>query len=81
MMLHPVVVVCVHRVVLSLSHSRSRGRLEKISHLLEKQEKVREKQTHKTNARSSPVNVQDCLPEVYRHHGTSFFFCCLESRK
>jgi len=84
-MLHPVVVVCVHRVVLSLSLSlslsRSRGRLEKISHLSEKQESAREKQTHKMNARSSPVNVQDCPPKVYLHHETSFFFCCLESRK
>lgn len=79
MMLHPVVVV--YGCALSLSLSRSRGRLERISHLSEKQESAREKQTHQMNARSSPVNVQGCPPKVYLHHETSFFFCCLESRK
>lgn len=63
----------------ALSHPTPNERLEKISHRWEMQEKQGEKQTCELNARSSPGKVQDCLPEVYLHHGISFFSCCLES--
>lgn len=64
---------------LSLKIQRKAG--EDFTFVGEAGERARGKQTRTMNARSSPVIVQDCLPKVYLHHETSFFFCCLEGRK